>query len=243
MTTLAELGVVAKGGLAQSTEVYQTPEWKRKAILATNAAGVVAAPAAVGLAYRAAMRNEGGTPRQITDWTGRRLERSGASAAMRRGRGVPADPRKPVVGPGGGRIRVGGGLRRIAHALNTKAGRAGKVGAAMAGSGMLGLQVAQSSGDFLAAQENSRPRRKPGQQVSKARRDPLMPGSVSPPKPGPGEFLRIKGRGYRSRLKPNPTQLKTLAVGAAVAGGAKLATERRKAKQRAYDDRYYYGGY
>lgn len=45
-------------------DISQIPGWQKNVALATNAAGVVAGPAAIALATRAALKNEGGIPRE-----------------------------------------------------------------------------------------------------------------------------------------------------------------------------------
>ena len=92
--------------------------------LATNAGGVVAGPGAVYAAYRGAKNNTGGFPRDVATAVGQRRD------AKRGG--------KPGI------------LTRTARTLNEKTGRRGKIGAAVAGGTMVGLQMANMAGDAIA---------------------------------------------------------------------------------------------
>lgn len=111
--------------------------------LATNALGVVAAPAAVTGAYKLARQGERGLPfkgaKKITDIRdNRRWRKTGRTT------------------------RTGGVLRQISN----KAGRTGKIGAAALGAGAVGLQMANATGDAISARHFSKPKEE--QPVGKA---------------------------------------------------------------------------
>lgn len=56
---------VRRRAVAKADPGQEPPAWKRNVALATNAGGVLAAPAAIGMAVRSARRNEGGMSREV----------------------------------------------------------------------------------------------------------------------------------------------------------------------------------
>lgn len=100
---------------------------ERRIALATNTAGVVAAPAAIYAAVRSARRKEGGLPREIVGGAARRVlrERPQSKAAKKVVRAIDA----------------------VGNPKTTKS----KVAAATLGGAAVGLQLANATGDFIAA--------------------------------------------------------------------------------------------
>lgn len=108
-------------------EKPQLSEAERRIALATNAAGVMAAPAAIFAASRAAKRNEGGLPRESVTGIARLVQRKR---------------------PGS---RTAKKVLDTAEALGNPTSRQAKIAAAGLGGAAIGLQLANASGDFIAA--------------------------------------------------------------------------------------------
>lgn len=105
--------------------------------IGTNAIGSVAGPAAIGLAYRSAKKNEGGTPRAYAPNVISRMQNRQGSGKVR--------PRP---------LRVAGmKTQKVVNALNRPGshGRAAKIGAAATGATLVGLQGINWGGDILSA--------------------------------------------------------------------------------------------
>lgn len=108
---------VAKAGEISETE--------RRIALATNAAGVAAAPGLVYMGARAARNNEGSWPRAAVKGLAKR---------------------KPLKG-----TKTGHKLQRVAEGLDKPMSPKQKAAAIAAGAGLVGLQVGNSVGDAIAA--------------------------------------------------------------------------------------------
>lgn len=105
--------------------------------IGTNVVGSVAGPAAIGLAYRSAKKNEGGTPRAYAPNVINRMQNRQSKGKVR------ARP-----------VRVAGmKAQQAVNALNKPGGRgrAAKIGAAATGGTMIGLQGVNWGGDMLSA--------------------------------------------------------------------------------------------
>lgn len=100
-------------------------ETERKIALATNAAGAVAGPGLLYMALKSARKNEGGLPRGIA--------RSVSSS-------------KRFAG-----TKAGGKVRRVVQSLDKPMTPKHRAAAVAAGAGLVGLQMANTTGDFIAA--------------------------------------------------------------------------------------------
>ena len=116
----------------------ETPEWQKNVALATNAGGVVAAPGAIWGAVRAARRNEGGVPREVMRNLGDKESSNPARRAAARTAEFLDAGNKPK-------------WAKSALGIKGQAARASRVGAMAAGGGLIGLQLANAGGDFIAA--------------------------------------------------------------------------------------------
>ena len=92
--------------------------------IGTNVVGGVAGPAALYGAVRSARNNEGGIPRDVA---------------------------RGVTGTRAGQTRAGQRVKRAVNTLDNKVGRRGKIGAGVAGAGLVGLQTVNWGGDMLSA--------------------------------------------------------------------------------------------
>jgi len=72
------------------TGINELPEWQRKVAFATNAAGMLAGPAAVTMAVQQARRKQGGIPRKVVEEAEAKRPRNKSLAAI--GRGMRSKP-------------------------------------------------------------------------------------------------------------------------------------------------------
>lgn len=98
---------------------------ERRIALATNTAGVVAAPGLVYMAAKGAKKNEGGVPRAIARAVGDN-KRTGSTKAGKKLKKIVRNLDRPKTGPW-------------------------KKAAAATGAGLVGLQLVNSAGDAIAA--------------------------------------------------------------------------------------------
>lgn len=104
-------------------ETRQVPEWQRKVGYATNAAGMIGGPAAI--------------------WAATRNRKAG---------GIPRDIARSIAGTGKHQKRTKAQLRlsRAVSALDKPKSKKAAIAAGVAGSSMIGLQVANWAGDTIA---------------------------------------------------------------------------------------------
>lgn len=136
-----------------------TPEWQKNVALATNAGGVLAAPGAVYGAYRAAKRNEGGVPRELMRAAGDRESRNPLRRAAARTADFLDAGNKPKW------------EKKHRYGLKGNAARASRIGAMAAGGGLIGLQLANAGGDFIAARMISAEKKRDAAKRSAAREE------------------------------------------------------------------------
>jgi len=121
----------------------KVPEWQRKVGYATNAAGMIGGPAAIW----AATRN-------------------------RKGGGIPRDVARSIAGTGKHQKRTKTQVRlhRVVSALDKPKSKKAAVAAGIAGSSMVGLQVANWAGDTIATRALSQQKKpkKAGEVMSKS---------------------------------------------------------------------------
>lgn len=121
-----------EGVVIKSKGDGEISETERRIALATNALGVAAAPTAIYTAARAAKRNQGGPWREVTR--------------------VASEKASP-------KSKVARKIRRAVSTLDNPKTRNARVAAALAGAGLVGMQVANSTGDAIAARAMARAER------------------------------------------------------------------------------------
>lgn len=153
--------------------------------LGTNAVGSVAGPAALGLAWRSARKNEGGTPRAYAPSIARKLQGKNKSRASR---------------------VAGYKIQRGVNALNRPSSGTAKAAAGAAGATLVGLQAVNWGGDILSTKLINDQKKK---NVQKAY-DPNEPKKLTMVRLGSRAAFRAaeKGPAVKVKLTPLPENLK-----------------------------------